>query len=145
MRRRPLLLLAFASLVLALTLPGSALAAGDFKFRVLKDVCQANGGDFGRGHHRLKVRVEEMGKSGANKFTLDAKVLHRKPGSSKWTTEFSWERFKSVFPNDGDNYFHWRWFSYDPKNTGLHKIIVVIKIWHNRQLLASRTLSGDAC
>ena len=145
MRRRPTLLLALASLVLALTLPGSALAASDFKFRVLKDVCQASGGDFDRGHHRLKVRVVELGKSGANKFTLDAKVLHRKPGSGTWTTEFSWERFKATFPDDSNNYFHTRWFSYDPKNSGLHRIVVVIKIWHNRQVLASRTLRGDAC
>jgi hypothetical protein len=112
---------------------------------VLQDVCQANGGEFDHGHHRLKVRVEEQGKSGANKFTLDAKVLHRKANGGDWTTEFTWDRFKVTFPNDSDSYFHVRWFSYDPKNKGLHKIVVVIRVWHDKTVLASRTIEGTAC
>jgi hypothetical protein len=144
MRRHSFLLLLLVA-SLALCLPTQALAASDFKFSVLQDVCQANGGDFDHGHHRLKVRVEEQGQSGANKFTLDAKVLHRKVSGGEWTTEFRWDRFKVIFPNDNDNYFHVRWFSYDPKHKGLHKIVVVIRVWHDKQVLASRTINGTAC
>lgn len=142
--RRPRLLLLLALATIVLALPGQTLAASDFKFRVLQDVCQANGGDFDHGHHRLKVRVEEQGTSGANKFTLDAKVLHRKTNGD-WETEFRWDRFKVTFPNDGDSYFHVRWFSYDPKNNGLHKVVVVIRVWHDKQVLASRTINGTTC
>ncbi|MEP7159426.1 MAG: hypothetical protein ABI797_08350, partial [Chloroflexota bacterium] len=109
--RRPTLLLLLTLASLALCLPSQALAASDFKFSVLQDVCQANGGDFDRGHHRLKVRVEEQGMSGANKFTLDAKVLHRRASGGEWTKEFTWDRFRVTFPNDGDYYFHVRWFA----------------------------------
>jgi hypothetical protein len=143
--RRPRLLLLLALASLALALPTQALAASDFKFSVLQNVCQAGGGDFDYGHHRLKVRVEEQGMSGANKFTLDAKVLHRKMSGGEWSKEFDWDRFRVTFPNDEDNYFHVRWFSYDPKHKGLHKIVIVVRVWHDRTLLASRTISGTAC
>jgi molybdopterin biosynthesis enzyme len=140
---RPLLLMALATIVLAL--PGQTLAASDFNFRVLQDVCRANGGDFDRGRHRLKVRVEEQGKSGANRFTLDAKVLHRKANGGEWTSEYTWDRFKVTFPNDADSYYHERWFRYDPKDRGLHKIVVVIRVWRNQTVLAARTINGTAC
>ena len=143
--RPPRLLLLLALATLALALPTHALAASDFKFYVLQNVCQANGGDFDKGHHRLKVRVEEQGQSGANKFTLDAKVMHRKVNGGEWTREFSWDRFRVTFPDDEDSYFHVRWFSYDPKHKGLHKIVIVVRVWHDRTLLASRTISGTAC
>lgn len=142
--RRPRLLLLLALATLALCLPTQALAASDFNFSMLQDVCQANGGDFDRGHHRLKVRVEEQGKSDANKFTLDAKVLHR-TANGDWETEFRWDRFKVTFPNDSDSYFHERWFRYDPKNKGLHKIVAVIRIWHDKTVLASKTFTGKTC
>jgi hypothetical protein len=132
-------------LALLLALPGSTLAAADFDFTILRDVCRANGGDFSRGHQVLKVRVDEYGPSGANKFTLDAKVLHRKVSGGKWTTEYTWDRFKVTFANDANSYFHARWFSYDPKDKALHRIVVVIRVWHNTRLLASKTLTGTTC
>jgi hypothetical protein len=140
--RLPLLLI-LASLALAL--PGTAQAASDFKFLIVKDICQANGGDFGEGHHKLTVRVEEQGKSGATKFTLDARVMHRKKSGGEWTREFEWDRYRATFPNDSDSYFHQRYFAYDPKDGGLHKIVVVIRVWQGSSLLASRTLNGTAC
>jgi hypothetical protein len=142
---RPRLATLLALACAILLLPGHALAAGEFKFRILQDTCQAGGGDFGRGHHRLKVRVEEEGKSGATKFTLHAKVLHRKASGGEWTTEFTWDRVKVTFPNDSASYYHERWFSYDPKDKGLHKIVVLIRVWQGSERLASRTLSGSAC
>jgi len=129
-----------------LALPGPALAApDDFKFTVLRNVCRDGGGDFGNGHQVLKVRVEEHGLSGANKFTLDARVRHRKASGGQWQTEYTWDRFKVKFPNDDNSYYHTRWFSYDPNDKGLHKIVVVIRVWHNRQVLASRTIVGKTC
>jgi len=114
-----------------LALPGPALAApDDFKFTVLRNVCRDGG---------------EHGLSGANKFTLDARVRHRKASGGQWQTEYTWDRFKVKFPNDDNSYYHTRWFSYDPNDKGLHKIVVVIRVWHNRQVLASRTIVGKTC
>ena len=144
-RRFRLLLLALTVAGLTLTLPVPALGAGDFKFSVIQDVCKPGGGDFDKGHHRLKVRVEEQGKSGATKFTLDAKVLPRKQSGGDWTREFKWDRFKVSFPNDTDSYFHERYFDYDPNDNGLHKVVVVIRVWAGQTVLASRTLTGSTC
>ena len=131
--------------LVVLALPGPAVAAGDFKFTVLRDVCQANGGDHRRGHQVLKARVDETGLSGANKFTLDATVRHRKVSGGQWQDEYKWDRFKVTFPNDANSYYHTRWFSYDPNDKALHRIVVVIRVWHNQRVLASKTIVGKTC
>lgn len=129
----------------AFVLPGPVAAAGDdFTFTILKDTCQSTGGDFDHGHLFFKVRVDEKGASGADKFTLDAKVGHRSQNGAR-VTEYSWARFSATFPDDAKGYFHTRWFSYDPKDGAEHRIVVWIRVWHGQQLVAKHTLIGTTC
>lgn len=143
MRLRLICLLSLALMSLVLPEPASA-AADDFSFTILKDVCQASGGDFHHGHLFFKVRVDEKGASGANKFTLDAKVGHRSQGGAR-VTEYAWDRFSATFPNDAKSYFHTRWFSYDPKDGAQHRIVVWIRAWHDQQVIAKHTFIGTTC
>lgn len=139
-------LLALTLLVLAAMAPGPASAApSDFEFNVLRNRCTTSGGDFGRGEVLLKVRVTEIGLSGANKFTLSAVAQHYKARTDTWVNEYSWNTFKVTFPNDANSYHHTRWFAYDPKDRRKHQIVLVVKVWHNRKVLASRTITSKSC
>jgi hypothetical protein len=132
-------------LLLALVAPGSAQVTGTFQFQILRNSCKTTGGDFNRGEVLLKVKVSENGLSGANKFTLAAVAQHHKASNDTWIAEYTWDTFKVTFPNDGSSYYHTRWFAYDPKDTSEHRIVVVIKVWHDKHLLASKTLTSKSC
>ena len=138
---------AVLSLVLfALIAPAPSQAApGDFKFEVLKNSCTDTGKDFGHGEVLLKVKVSENGSSGANKFTLKAVAQHYKPSTETWVNEYTWNTFKTTFPDDANSYYHTRWFAYDPKEGKEHRIVLVMKIWHNKTVLASRTVTSRSC
>ena len=144
---RPLRRAALMSLVLlALVAPAPTQAApGDYKFEVLKNSCTDTGKDFGHGEVLLKVKVSENGSSGANKFTLAAIVEHYKASTDSWVTEYTWDTVKVTFPDDANSYYHVRWFAYDPKENKEHRIVLKMKIWHNKQLLASRTVTSRSC
>ena len=136
-------LLAFVTL--ALVAPGPAQAAGDFTFEVLRNSCKTTGGDFNHGEVLLKVRVTENGASGANKFTLAAVAQHYKNSTSSWVVEYTFDFVKVTFPDDANSYHHTRWFAYDPKDNSEHRIVVVMKVWHNKTLLASKTVTSKSC
>jgi hypothetical protein len=138
-------LLALALLAAAIVAPGPASAAGEFEFNILRNRCTATGGDFGHGELLFKVKVTENGLSGANKFTLAAVAQHYKARTDTWQTEYTWDTFKVTFPNDANSYYHKRWFAYDPNDKHKHRIVVVIKVWHNRTVLASKALTSKAC
>lgn len=139
-------LLALSLLAFAVVAPGSATAAPtDFEFSVLRNRCTTTGADFGHGEVLLKVRVTENGLSGANKFTLSAVAQHYKARTDTWQDEYTWETFKVTFPNDANSYYHTRWFAYDPNDRHKHRIVLVIKVRHNRAVLASRTITSKAC
>jgi hypothetical protein len=134
------------SLVLsALVVPGTARATDTFEFKILRNSCTTSGGDFHHGEVLLKVRVSENGLSGANKFTLAAVAQHHKMSNDTWITEYSFNTFKVTFPNDANSYYHTRWFAYDPKNKSEHRIVVTIKVWHDKQVLASKILTSKSC
>ena len=138
---------ALLSLVLfGLVAPAPTQAApGDFTFNVLKNSCTDAGKDFGHGEVLLKVKVSENGASGANKFTLKAVAQHFKPSTQTWVDEYSFDPVKVTFPDDSNSYYHTRWFAYDPKEGKEHRIVLVMKILHNKQVLASRTVTSRSC
>jgi hypothetical protein len=139
-------LLAFSLLALAAVAPGPASAApGDFEFKVLRNSCTTSGGDFHHGEVLLKVRVTENGLSGANKFTLAAVAQHYRSSNGTWQTEYTFGNVKATFPNDTNSYRHTRWFAYDPNDKSKHEIVVVIKVWHNKTVLASKTITSKSC
>ncbi len=139
-------LLALALLALAIVAPGPASAAPtNFQFEVLRNRCTTSGGDFSHGEVLLKVRVTENGLSGANKFTLAGVAQHYRSRTGTWRDEYTWDTFKVTFPNDANSYYHKRWFAYDPNDKHKHRIVLVIKVWHNRTVLASKTIISKSC
>ena len=133
-------------LLLALVAPAPTNAApGDFSFEVLRNSCTNTGKDFGHGEVLLKVKVKENGASGANKFTLAAVAQHYRASTDSWVDEYTWNTFKTTFPDDANSYYHTRWFAYDPKEGKEHRIVLVMKILHNKQVLASRTVTSRSC
>jgi hypothetical protein len=145
--RRPLRRGVLLSLVLlALVAPAPTQAApGDYTFEVLRNTCTNTGKDFGHGEVLLKVKVKENGASGANKFTFAAIVQHFKPSTQTWITEYTFDKVKIKFPDDANSYYHTRWFAYDPKEGKEHRIVLVMKVLHNKQVLASRTITSRSC
>ena len=132
-------------LLAALIVPGTARAADTFEFNILRNSCTDTGHDFNHGEILLKVKVTENGASGANKFTLAAVAQHHKVRHDTWVTEYTFDTFKATFPDDANSYYHTRWFAYDPKEKSEHRIVVTIKVWHNKTVLASKTLTSKSC
>ena len=138
-------LVALALLAVTVAAPGPISATGEFEFKILRNSCTTNGGDFGHGEVLIKVRVTESGLSGANKFTLSAVAQHDKARSDTWRNEFTWDKFKVTFPDDANSYYHTRWFAYDPNEGKQHQIVVLIKVWHNKTVLESKTITSKSC
>ena len=136
---------ALALLAVTLVAPGPAGAAGEFQFEVLRNRCITSGGDFGHGEVLLKVRITENGLSGANKFTLAAVAQHYNASTDTWQTELTFDFVKVVFQNDANSYWHKRWYAYDPADGKEHRLVVVIKVWHKRHVLASNTITSKSC
>jgi hypothetical protein len=130
----------------AFLVPGPAQAAPeDFTFEVLRNRCASTGRDFGFGEVLLKVKVRENGASGANRFVFSAIAQHSKKRIGTWVTEYTFDKVKVSFPDDANSYYHTRWFAYDPKEGKEHRIVLVMKVLHNRQVLASRTVTSKSC
>jgi aspartate/tyrosine/aromatic aminotransferase len=146
MRRRFALLWTMVVLGAALALPATTAAgSGDFSYTIKSNTCSSSGGQHGYGHIYFKVKLQEMGHSGANKFTFDAKVQHRNLGSSHWSTEWTWSRFTYTFADNGNSTWYTRWYSYDPDEYAWHRIVMTLKVWDGGYLLASRKLNGKYC
>ena len=145
-RARRASLLALSLLAFAVVAPGPASAAPTgFQFKVLRNSCTTSGGDFHHGEVLLKVRVTENGLSGANKFTLAAVAQHYRAASDTWQTEYTFDFVKVVFQDDANSYRHRRWYAYDPNDNKKHRIVVVIKVWHKKTVLASKTFTSKSC
>ncbi len=134
-----------AVVLAALVAPTTAQAADSASFQILRNACTTSGGDFHHGEVLLKVKVTENGSSGANKFTLTAVAQHHKASNNSWSSEYQFDPVKITFPDDSSSYYHTRWYAYDPKDNSEHRIQVVIKVWHNKSLLASKTFTSRAC
>lgn len=145
MRKRLAMLWLPCALLLALALPGPALAAPKFGYTIEQDVCTAGAGKFGFGHGVVRVRVAEFGNSGANRFTYLARVWHRNLHGTDWSAEYAWPNYERTFPDNGESYWSSRGFSYDPKHNTYHRIVVRVRAWHNDTLLFSQAVYGAIC
>jgi len=134
----------FAVVLAALVAP-AVHAADPATFQILRNSCKTSGGDFNHGEILLKVKVTENGASRANKFTLAAIAQHHKSSTNKWIKEYQFDPVKVTFPDDANSYYHKRWYAYDPKDKSEHRIVVVIKVWHNKTLLAKKQFISKAC
>ena len=143
-RMRHAALLSLAMLALVAPAPAQA-APSAYKFEVLKNSCTDSGKDFGHGEVLLKVKVSESGASGANKFVLKAVAQHFKPSTKKWVDEFTFDKVTVKFVDDGNSYYHVRWFAYDPRENKEHRIVLVMKVLHNKHVLAKRTVISKSC
>jgi hypothetical protein len=144
MRRRFTLFWTLLIIALALSLPAATMAAS-FTYTVKKNTCTASGGYYGYGQLYFKVRMDEYGRSGANKFTMDAKLQHRNVGGSRWRTEYKWTRDTYTFPNNSASYSYVSWYSYQPNDFAWHRIVVTLKVWNGGTLLAKQVLRGKSC
>lgn len=131
------------ALLLALTIPATALGGSPFRYRVLTDKC--------RGTDRpvtltLKVRVKELGVSGANYFRVRTKALEHYGGSWHTVNDWGWE-YSTGFPDDADNYYHDRGHTHELN--GAHdaaKLKMRVQVWSNSQgLLDEKTIVGKLC
>ena len=143
MRRRLSLLSSLVALVLVLALPGATLGAS-YTYSIQEDTCNASGGDHGYGHLYFEVKMTEYSKS-ANKFTFTGKAQHREIGGSRWYTDWNYGTYTRYFASNSSNNWYTRWFDYDPDDYGWHRIRVVLKVWHDGLLLASKTVQGEYC
>lgn len=134
-----------AVVLAALVAPSTAHAADVATFQIRRNNCTTSGGDFHHGEVLFKVKVTENGASGANKFTLTAHGQHHRASNHTWINEYAFDPVKVTFPDDAASYYHKRWYAYDPNDKSEHRIQVVIKVWHNKTLLASRTLTSKSC
>ncbi|MEP7361284.1 MAG: hypothetical protein ABI744_06880 [Chloroflexota bacterium] len=132
-------------LLVALVAPTTAQAADTFGFEIRRNSCKTSGGDFHHGEVLLKVKVTEHGSSGANKFTLSAVAQHHKASNNSWITEYTFDPVKVTFPDDANSYYHTRWYAYDPKDQSEHRVQVVLKVLHNKHVLATKTLTSKSC
>ena len=133
------------SLLLLLVVAPGVAQADTFEFTLLKTSCTTSGGDFHHGEVLLKVKVKENGASGANNFLLNAVGQHFKNSTNSWVLEYQFETVKVTFPDDANSYYHTRWFAYDPQDASKHRVVVLIKVRHDKSVLASKTLVSKTC
>jgi hypothetical protein len=144
-KRRTLGLSGFLGLLLAGTMATSALAAA-FEFTTIKSVCETSGGLYGFGFVRLKVKVQENGKSGANYFRVLSKAQYK--NGSGWHTlvNYGWNT-SETFPNDTDSWWYIENQRFDPDGTPdalSHRIKMRLQVWSlNSGLLAERIVKNN--
>jgi hypothetical protein len=132
-------------LLLAGTLATSALAA-TFSFTTVRSNCQTSGGTYGFGYVRLKVRVQENGKSGANYFRVLGKAQYK--NGSGWHTliNYGWNT-SETFPNDTDSWYYIENHRFDPDGTPdalSHRIWMKVQVWSlNNGLLEERIMKNS--
>lgn len=145
MHRRLTGLSAMIAVVLAILVAAAPVAASSFTYSVKKNTCTASGYTYDYGRVYLKVKLQESGYSGANKFTVDSWAQHRTVNTSGWYNEYHWNRATYTFPNNSTTYYYvsTRW--YDPADYAWHRIKMGLKVWHNGSLLASRTIYSKSC
>jgi hypothetical protein len=70
---------------------------------------------------------------------------HFKTATKPWINQYTFNKVKVKFPDDANSYYHVRWFAYDPKEGKAHRIVLVMKVLHNKQVLASKTVTSKSC
>ncbi len=149
MTRRTTKTAALLAVLLAAVVSTTTLAATPFRYTVLRDVCELGGGDHGFGFLKLKVRVKEIGTSGAEFFRIRSKV-QMKTESPGWKTiqDWGWE-YSDDFPNNSTSYYHDLSRRYDPDgafgNALAFRIWFRVQVWRFNELLDQKVVIGQKC
>lgn len=138
------------AILLSLVMAGSVLATSPFRYIELKDVCQTSGGDHGFGYLAFKVRVKEIGMSGANYFRIRSKVQYRDANGAGWYTLKAWAwEYSNTFPDNGATYYYDLKRRFDPDGTpdaSSHRMWMRVQVWSNNAgLLSERIMTGQKC
>jgi hypothetical protein len=138
------------AVALSLVLAGTSLAGSPFRYIELKDVCQTSGGAHGFGYLTFKVRVKEIGMSGANYFRIKSKVQYKDPNGAGWYTLKTWGwEYSSSFPNNSTTYYHDLKRRFDPDGTpdaSAHRMWMRVQVWSNSAgLLDEMIMTGQKC
>jgi hypothetical protein len=135
-----------AALALTLTFTGAAAAlpAGQFQTNVLRNLCPETGGMNGHGYLLLRVKVREMGMSGANYFVIKSSMQEPLTGGS-WRNVSKWPKETSTnFPDNGTSYYRVveRRYDYTPDDF-YYRIQMKVQFWSNSHgLLMTKTVNG---
>ena len=140
-------LLAF---LLTVVLVAPSVATSPFRFRELTDFCTLSGGDHGFGYLKYKVRVREIGLSGANYFRIRSKVQYRDENGAGWFTLKTWDwKYSSVFPNNSNDHYFELGRRFDPDGTPdatAHRMWMRVQVWSvTTGLLAEQIMTGQSC
>ena len=139
MKKRLALLWTPLVLVAAMMLPASTAAASGYTYKVIDNYCYGSGGN----SVQFKVKETAQGWTPANYETIDS-FAQRKVGSN-WQRVFTWNQVHYSFPANGQN--HWLTLAraYNGNNTYYFRIVFNLRIWHNNQVLASKTVHSFQC
>ncbi len=146
MKRRTLGLGGLLGLLLAGTMATSALAVS-FNYTTIKSVCQTSGGAHGFGFVRLKVKVTENGKSGANYFRIVSKAQYK--NDSGWHTLVNYgQNTTETFPNNNQSWSYELNRRFDPDGTPdalSHRIWMRVQVWSINNGLLSERIMKNSC
>jgi hypothetical protein len=133
------------ALVCSMMLPGPVAAASGFRVTLVRDTCVSGAGKYGYGQGVLTVRIVELRRSGANRFTFVGQVWHRRLRGTIWHKEYQWQRRETTFPDNRSSYWTMRRFAYAPDHNAYHRLAVRVRAWHDSKLLFSRSIVGKKC
>lgn len=145
MVRRIATLWLLCAVALPMLLPGPVAAASSFRATLVRDTCVSGAGKYGLGQGVMIVRIVEVGRSGANRFTFVGQVWHRRLRGTQWRKEYQWPQYETTFPNNRSSYWATRRFAYAPNHNAYHKLAVRVRAWHDDELLFTRSFVGKKC
>ena len=135
MRRRLTLGSTLLAIVLAFTLPATTAAASGYTYKVVSNYCSGTTVIF-------KVKNIAAGYTKANKLTIES-WAQRKAGS--WQTVYTWPKAKYKFTRNGAKHVLTAWRKFNGNDPYLNRIVMRLRAWNNRTLLASISLNSRKC
>ena len=137
MRRRVVIVLAFAVSAVAMLFPASVAAADGFDHVVKYNFCRGVDPNF-------KVTNRAAGWTNANKLTIETWV-ERRPADGNWKVIYSWKKAKYKFEINGDKHWLTSWRRWDGDRDFWYRIGFRLRAWHNSNLLSSTTVYSVKC
>jgi hypothetical protein len=138
------------ALLLSIVIATLTFATSPFRFRELRDVCTLSGGLNGFGYLVFKVRVREIGMSGANYFRIRSKVQYRDENGAGWFTLKTWDWvYSAPFANNANDHIFELRRRFDPDGTPdatAHRMWMRVQVWSiSNGLLAEQFMTGQKC
>ncbi|HYI23041.1 MAG TPA: hypothetical protein VEX62_10440 [Candidatus Limnocylindrales bacterium] len=135
------------AIALALLVPATTVAASPFRYTVLRSECLPNySQDPIQGDIYMKVKVKEVGLSGANYFRVRTTVKFKFPGNTRWTLyEDSGWQYSRSFVNDSESWYHVRtgiapyWWNYP------FRMVMKVQVRSDTQGLLSEASFSQTC